>query len=152
MSVIIVTASKDVDNGDLSKDNISLREAISLANDRPGFDRIEFADHIDTIRLRDALPRINDDLRLVGGGDVVLDANADPSSGEHRRALDIGGHSREIEVTIKDLTITGGDAGDPVGGGGVRSGQTADLAIVDCTIAGNRGERGGEFFRRANSL
>ena len=85
MATFVVTTSRDVANGDVSEDDLSLREAITLANSRAGADRIVFAEDIDEVKLRDALPRISDDLKLVGGGHVALDANADSRDGDFRR-------------------------------------------------------------------
>ena len=129
---IVVTVSRDTANSNLSEDNISLREAIQIANRSPGRDQIEFADDIGTIRLRDGLPTIAGDLRLVGGGDVVLDAN---SQGDvNRRCLDIEGQG--LDVVIDGLTVTGGWY-DGEGGGGIRSGRSVDLTVIDCDISGN---------------
>jgi hypothetical protein len=141
----VVTTSRDVANGNLAKDDLSLREAIELANAHTGTDRIAFADGIGKIKLRDALPTITDDLRLVGGSDVVLDANVDDSGGESRRALDIGGRGHDISVKIDGMTITGGYLGYAAsrGGGGIRSGSTVNLTVIDCTIEGNSGVKGG---------
>ena len=140
MTTFVVTTSADVANGDVSENDLSLREAIELANASSGADRITFADGIDYIALTDKLPTISDGLRLVGGGDVVLDANADgdfdpatTAEDGNRRGLDIRGD--DIAVTIDGLTITGGSAS--AGGAGIRSGRRVDLAVVDSRIAGN---------------
>ena len=128
MTTFVVTTSADVANGDVSENDLSLREAIELANANPGADRITFADGIDYVALTDKLPTISDGLRLVGGGDVVLDANADgdldpatTAEDGNRRGLDIRGDG--IAVTIDGLTITGGSRSATDGGGGIRSGR-----------------------------
>jgi hypothetical protein len=131
MARFVVTVSEDLDNGNTSAGDLSLREAIGLANSRAGADRITFADDVHRVTLRDALPIVSDDLRLIGGGDVVLDANASVEA--PRRALDIRGDG--IEASIEGLTITGGRHAD--GGGGIRSGRDVDLRVVDCEIEGN---------------
>ena len=142
MTTFVVTTSADVANGDVSENDLSLREAIELANANPGADRITFADGIDYVALTDKLPTISDGLRLVGGGDVVLDANADgdfdaedTAEERNRRGLDIQGE--DIEVTIDGLTITGGSISDGTGGGGIRSGADSHLKIVDSLIVRN---------------
>jgi hypothetical protein len=155
MATFVVTTSRDVANGDLSENDLSLREAITLTNARAGADRIMFAEDIDEVKLRDALPRISDDLKLVGGGHATLDANADSRNGDFRRALDIGGPSREISVTLDGLTVTGGhtDYTFSKGGGGIRAGAAVNLRIVDCTIEGNQsyGDGGGRYSCRGRS-
>jgi hypothetical protein len=147
MASFIVTVEEAVADGDLSAGDLSIREAIQLANARSGADSITFADDVRYIALGAALPSIIDDLRLVGGGDVVLDANADGdrnplSTAEdgNRRALDIRGG--DIAATIDGLTITGGSA---VGGGGIRAGSGVDLTVSDSRIVRNRdhGDCGG---------
>jgi hypothetical protein len=155
MTAFVVTTFDDVANGDVSENDLSLREAIALANARPGGDRITFADTIDYVALTDELPTISDSLRLVGGRNVVLDANADgdfdpatTADEGNRRALDIGGG--DIAVTIDGLTITGGSTSS--GGGGIRSARNVDLTLVDGRIAANRdhGDAGGGILADGN--
>jgi len=145
MTTFVVTTSADVANGDVSPNDLSLREAMELANTRPGADRITFADGVDYVALADKLPTISDDLRLIGGGDVVLDANADgdfdprtTAEDGSRRGLDIRGD--KIAVTIDGLTITGGSTS--FGGGGIRSERDVDLVVVDSSVVGNNDDRG----------
>ena len=153
MTTFVVTTSADVANGDVSENDLSLREAIELANASSGRDRITFGDGIDYVALNEALPTISDGLRLVGGGKVTLDANAD---GDHdpetfaqgfvnaQRGLDIDGDG--ISVSIQGLSITGGSVSltggsvspeeqDPRnGGGGIRSSAGVELAVIDSVV------------------
>src|SRR5687768_8990040 len=46
MTTFVVTTSVDVANGDVSENDLSLREAIELANTTLGAERITFADGI----------------------------------------------------------------------------------------------------------
>jgi hypothetical protein len=142
MTTFVVTTSADVANGDVSPDDLSLREAIELANASSGADRITFADGIDYVALTDELPTISDGLRLVGGGNVVLDANADgdldpgtTAEEGSRRGLTMEGDG--VAVTVDGLTITGGSTESGGGGGGIWSGGGVDLKIVGCEIVRN---------------
>ena len=132
MTTFVVTTSVDVANGDVSENDLSLREAIELANASAGADRITFADEIDYIALTDKLPTISDGLRLVGGGDAVLDANADgdfdpgtTAEDGDRRGLDIKGD----DIAGDDRRIDGSPAASisDGSGGGIRSDAVFDL-------------------------
>ena len=123
MTTFVVTTSADVANGDVSENDLSLREAIELANANGGPDRIRFANGIDLITLRDALPSVTESLAIRGRGSVTIDANAQPE--QPRRALDFDGAER---VVIDGLVITGGRVNSE-DGGGVRARDVDGLEV-----------------------
>lgn len=139
MAGFVVTVAEDVSDGDLSAGDLSLSEAIELANATAAKDTITFAADVDKITLHHRLPTITADLILRGGGAVTLDANA---TYYERRALNIEGAD---EVTIDGLTITGGRVGgsSSASGGGIRANDVGTLHLVNSTISDNTAARGG---------
>ncbi|WP_428306528.1 choice-of-anchor Q domain-containing protein [Lacipirellula sp.] len=145
----------------------TLRTAIVAANATPEPNRIKFdLTANSTITLASGQLAINGDLWIDGGGlNLTVDVNtASPSS--QGRVLEIAAGKT---VTLKDLTLTGGNvtgagggilnAGDltllhvavldneaSVSGGGIQSvdwvGGTASLHLIDSTIDGNRSVTG----------
>ncbi len=147
MADFIVTVAEDIANGDTSAGDLSLREAIDLANARDGADTIRFAAGVRTVTLLDDLPTITDDLTIRGRHSTTIDANADgdgdaatwgsyPRQAD-RRGLDIDGAG---SVIINGLTITGGDTSGS--GGGIRASNVESLAVTGSTIVGSRADRG----------
>jgi hypothetical protein len=152
MAQFVVTVAEDVSNSDTSSGDLSLREAIQLANANGVSDTITFASGINEITLQDSLPTITADLTIRGGRSVTLDANADGDSdaatsvdefGEEpvaeRRGLDFNGAG---DVTIDGLTITGGYIIDEFGGG-IRANSVGSVSIVGSTLVSNVAGRGG---------
>ncbi|WP_197455992.1 choice-of-anchor Q domain-containing protein [Stieleria neptunia] len=102
---IIVSTLRDEADGDLSEGDVSLREAISLANAIPGPNTIEFAadlsgtiqQQLNTITFGRDLP-ITDDVNIVGPGADVLEIElfkfeiADSNPNQHLN-VDISGLS-----------------------------------------------------------
>ena len=160
---LLVDNSADVVDGDFTIGELSLREAIQLANANPGedlisFDSVEFSGGTsDTIFLSLGELTISDSL-LIDGGDlgVVIsgDANQDDSNSigvvtdlvgtseaqlaDNSGVFDITTANGDL-VTLLGLTITGG-VGDQVGG---ISNSAGDLVISRSTISGNRNSESG---------
>lgn len=107
----------------------SLRAAIEVANSHPGADVITFARGLKgTVTLTGGELSITDDLRLAGPGPGRLAVSGNDAS----RVFRIGNGA---SVTIEDLTITRGRAGQ---GGGIFSEAGTELTLKDCTVTYNR--------------
>jgi hypothetical protein len=151
LATITVTTIDDV--VDANDGVTSLREAIDVANIAGG----------DTINFDPSAPNMNGGTislelgQIAFGKDLTIDAsnltsgltiNADddnPDTPRHR-IFDITDPTFGSDpplVTIKGLTLTGGDAGS-LEGGAIRS--EARLELERCTVAGSQASLGGGVF------
>ncbi len=133
---IVTTLDDELDaNPESNPADLSLREAISLANATAGSDLIYFS--------------------LPGSGSILLDPSLGQlqitesvsivSPGRDRITVDAQGNSRVIDITpsagdvvLKGLTVTGGSlVGDDNSGAGVRFQSAGTLTITDSTLSNN---------------
>jgi predicted outer membrane repeat protein len=147
----IVDTLVDENDGDYSPGDISLREAIAMANSSSNFedDIIQFADALTksgpaTIVLRHGELAITDSMKILGPGAdrLTIDAignDAVPSdkSGNGSRVINIdnGNTTADENVTVLGVTLTGGDLGNGGNGAGIRN--TEKLTVTASTITGN---------------
>ena len=156
----VVDTSSDINDGDLSAGNLSLREALALSNDNPSTDTITFdptvfnGEAADVIRLLDTLfvsegviidaaglgivisGDVDGNDVLVAGSDVTdtFASETNDTLDDNVRVIDITAAAGEV-ITIDGLTVTGGrDSGD---GAGIRT-QNSDLELTNSLVAGNR--------------
>ncbi len=143
---LTVDTSVDEFDGNFSAGDLSLREAVGLANGSAGLDTITFADHLssEAIQLTRGELRIVDDLSIDAqgsAGTVLIDATGnDPTpmvkQGDGSRIFRIEADSEfpgVIDVSLLGLKLTGGDVqGD---GGAIESRE--NLLLVDVTVEGN---------------
>lgn len=133
----IVTVLNDENDGDLSVDDLSLREAILHSRDG---DTIRFDPRLTngTIDLSLGELAIDNSLTIqgLGANNLAIDA------GEQSRVFNIddGLNNTTIDVTIRGLSITGGRA-ITSDGGGIRNRE--NLAIERVKISGNEASIGG---------
>jgi hypothetical protein len=153
--------------GDTPGDGLTLREAITLANDAPGADCIQFDPAVTAVSFGDSLPSIDDPdgLFIDGGGDVSLGGGAPTgltlaSGGNTLRGLEITGVDVGVVIEIgssllRDVHIHGNSATGIIveagagadlgpclihdnGGNGIRAEGSVDLSVRHCTIANNQ--------------
>ncbi len=132
----IVTILDDEDDGDLSAEDISLREAILASN--PG-DTIVFDSSLNggTINLTLGELVLNRSLTIKGLGADNLTIDGNDSS----RVFNVNdGSITDIDVIIEQLTISGGNARD-LSGGGISNQE--NLIVKDAIISGNSADSGG---------
>ena len=139
---LVVTKNADTNDGTCDAADCSLREAIIAANANAGADTITLPAGTYTLSIagtgeNDAATGdldIRDDLTLNGAGQAttIIDAAAldrvfdvDPAPFP---TLPLG-----INVTISDVTITGGNPGDA--GGGIRN--EGNVTLESVTVSGN---------------
>ncbi len=171
LAVVTVGNTLDVVNGDTSSianliannggDGISLREAITAANNTAGADTVLF-DHSlsgQSIAINSQLPTITDSLTITGLGADLLTIDAGNgadntfATGDGYRIFNItDGTSALINVEISGLTLTGGDAprgvnGSQTAGSSGASGgailNMENLTITASAISGNAAGGGG---------
>ncbi|QDT45553.1 putative outer membrane protein pmp20 precursor [Gimesia alba] len=107
-NILVVDSNSDLDDGDYSSGQLSLREAIKIANEIPEVDTISFSSSLTglTIFLNNQL-RITDDLTIIGLGSDQLTIDANHTG----RIFDVydGTHSANLYVSISGLTLANGD-------------------------------------------
>jgi hypothetical protein len=136
--LVVDTISDDLD-GDLTVGNFSLREAITIANDRAGADTITFDATAfataKTITLGGTELAITDDLTITGPtARVTINAN------NLSRVFNVDDGTAAVKTVIIDgLTISGGSTS--VNGGGVLNFE--NLTIRNSTLSGNTANSGG---------
>jgi len=144
---LIVDTISDVVDGDYSPGQLSLREAVLLANafselDTITFDPIVFGTQR-TIHIGSQLPTISDHLTITGPGAHLLTIDAGNGAdglfgtGDGWRIFNIddGDNQHLIDVSISGLKLTGGDVGPGEDGGAIRN--LENLALSQVTITGN---------------
>ena len=144
---LIVDTLVDESDDSFVPGDLSLREAVELANSFPSTDTIRFDLALLTsgpavIELSMGELVITDDVSIEGFGMglLIVDASGnDPTpavnNGDGSRVfrIDDGVSGSQISVTISGLTITGGDVAD--GGGGIRS--VENLTVAATTVRNN---------------
>lgn len=154
ITVIINPPSLIVDSPDDSPTagETTLREAIEAANNNPGPDMITFAaglasEGTATITITQADLSIQDPVTILGLGREVLTIDAQGTS----RIFDIT--SSAGDVTIQDLTLTGGQTPDGESGGAIRSLTSGILNVSDSVITNSTaGKDGGGIFSQGGLL
>jgi hypothetical protein len=111
----------------------SLRAAVMAANANPGADTIRFgpAAHDGTIPLTSGQLTISDDLTIDGPGENRLTISGTNAS----RVFRVIGNS--TNVTLRDLTITGGSVTGANGGGILAEGTNSYLTLISAQVIGN---------------
>ena len=139
--LLVVDTAVDENDGDLSSGDLSLREAIALANGILGTDLITFSPLLDgqPILLTLGQLEIRESVTIQGNGagNTIIDGQ------QQSRVFDVLSTARD--VTLDGVTITGGKVtnGD---GGGIRSQSIGVLQIHNAIVSQNtvvRGNGGG---------
>lgn len=133
---LTVDALGDVEDGDYTAGNLTLREALSLSNANPVADQISFSSSLrsETITLAGTELAVLGDLTINGLGAALLSISGANASSVFFIAVD-------TTVSITGLTVTGGNPGTGPSGGGIRNQGTLTLANV--TVTGNEATGGG---------
>lgn len=135
---LVVDTLADVDNGDYSPGNVSLREAIAAAGPNPGDDGVTFASALDngTINLGGTELAVRGDVRITGPGATRLTISA----GTLSRVISFAaGESR-----LSGLTLTGGySAGN---GGGIFNDAGSNLRLSWVVLSGNSALNGSGIY------
>ncbi len=134
---LVVTTINDELDAVANPSDLSLREALAIANARPGNDGITFDPSLTqsgpaTITLTLGELAITDSVVILGSGaeNLTIDAN------HLSRIFTIDDHtSGNISAELVAMTLTGGHTVDSFWGGAVYSLES--LTVRDCTITGN---------------
>lgn len=121
----IVSNDGDVNDGIYGSGELTLREALSLADSG---DQISFAPGISEIQLSNGQLTVADDVEIIGPGQDALTIIADTSS----RAFLVNSN---IDATISGLTITGGSVATQ--GGGIFASSGSGVTLDDVRLTDN---------------
>ncbi len=150
---VVVTTTADV--VDFNDGVTSLREAVFAANTVPWLQKIEFDFPFDgpaKLVLTEGELVVTDSLIIVGDSADLLtidasgnDPTPDEDNGDGSRVFDIRDFDFEsaLDVTIRGVTLTGGDPGS-LGGGAVLTSE--NLTLVEAVITGNHADSGGGVY------
>jgi predicted outer membrane repeat protein len=129
---LVVDVVSDENNGDYSPGDLSLREAIGLANGSLGVDTVTFALELSsqTIKLGGAELEITDELTIDA---LALTSNLTIDADQQSRIFNITAVTGGF--TLAGLTLTGGMTTSE--GGAVRSLTVGNLTIAESIISGN---------------
>jgi len=171
---ILVDTLIDESDGDYSRFDLSLREAIELANSQPGADTIAFDPLLSggTILLTMGFLIIDDSVDIQGldADQLTIDASGNdptpdstPLDGNPNDDFDGSGiffiddrlAQQAFDVEFSGLTLTGGDSG--VAGGAILAGSDAgeqesrsNLSLYDMVIEDNFARSGGAIYKSPN--
>jgi CSLREA domain-containing protein len=158
---LIVDTLLDESDGNHSPGDLSLREAVMIANNRPQNDIIAFDPALfstaQTMNLNLGAIQISDDLIIQGPGQERLTIDAQQLS----RIFNITATTGDF--TIEGLTLTRGrtvldnqPAVDTHSGGAIRSLSNGTLTLIDCTVrdssTGGTDANGGGIFASAGDV
>lgn len=131
---LVVDSALDIDDGDYSVGNLSLREAVKLSNESATTDTITFAASLfdQTLTLLNEL-LITDDVSIVGYGADRLTITGDGTRRLIR--IDDGDEETVIDVELSGFTLSNGFA-NYASGGAIHSVET--LSVFDMAFANNR--------------
>ncbi|MDJ0589926.1 MAG: choice-of-anchor Q domain-containing protein [Pleurocapsa sp. MO_226.B13] len=157
---LIVSTLEDENDGDFSAGDLSLREAIALANQREGADTITFESGLNgSIILSQGELLVEDPVIINGLGaeNTIIDGNN--SSRVFR--IDDGNSETDIDVTLDGVSVTNGFVAEETTysvGGGILNQE--NLTIVGSIVTNNSAEdptegvftsRGGGIYTTGNT-
>ncbi len=149
---LLVDTLVDESDGNYTRGDLSLREAIELANLWPSVDTIHFAPALTasgpaTILLSRGSLLVVGNMTIVGPGMNLLtiegtgnDPTPDVDDGKGQSVFAIWGGALNFNVAMSGLTVTGGDASSA--GGGI-FGRVGSLTLNQMKITGNAARTGG---------
>jgi hypothetical protein len=172
---LVVDIATDEHDGNVSAGDLSLREALAIANSNFGVaDTISFAGSLGgaTINLSLGTLSITDPVTISGLGADLLTINASTNAGNRIFNIDDNSAGTSIAVAVNDLKLTGanvtGDGGairnteslsltrltvsgnSVTGLGGAIKNEQGNLTVTDTTISGNSAASGGGIWNDTN--
>jgi hypothetical protein len=137
----VVDEASDIDDGLIGPGQLSLREAIQLANKATGFDSVTFSPTVfasdTTITFTDNRIAISDSVKLIGpSSKLTLVANPVVSANSFHFIVDGFG---TLNVEISNLTLINGNRDSNAFGanGGSIGNSDENLTITNCTFENN---------------
>ncbi len=142
-TALMVTSAEDRLDATFDPADLTLRDAIAIANGLAGADTIVFAPSLDgkIITLSLGELAITDSVTIQGPGATNLTIDGDNLSRIFN--VDDGNANTNIDVQIQGLTLTDGNAGINAGGAIY---STENLTVLDCTITGSHANGAGGIY------
>lgn len=139
-SVLVVDSPADLDDGDYSPGNLTLREAVTLSNKTGTADTITFASAVGVIALSKGELVLTDSATVIGPGAGLLTVSGNAAvAAPNNRVFNVSSPSLSLHVSA--LTLTGGNLSGFEAGGAIRGGSTVTLDGV--VLRANRAFSGG---------
>ena len=143
IGMFVVDIATDENDGNFNPGDLSLREAIQLANELPGLDIVHFSPALtgETITMAMGEFDLTDSITIHGLGAADLTIDAAGSS----RLFNIsdGLSTNLLDVEISDLTLTGGTTG---GDGGAIFIDRENVTLDRVVLTDNQGRSGGAIW------
>ena len=132
---LVVDSTSDIDDSNFTAGNLSLREAVRLANTNSGDDTIRFAANLGPITLTSGELDLTDtagSVTIVGptGGTQIIQRSTAGGTANFR----IFHISSDVTANLQFLTIANGNSGDESGGGLRNDGS---LVLSNSTVRNN---------------
>ena len=147
--VFVVDILDDEDDGDTTVGDLSLREAIRLANEKPGADGIQFdlpvSSSPSTITLSLGQLTISDEVQISGSGVFHLAIDANESSRIFHITDSAG------SVFISNVNLINGRAPTGEAGGAILSDSPEKLSLLFSTIRNSHADTNGGGVRTTSS-
>ena len=143
---LVVSTTNDVVDDDFSEGELSLREAILIANEVAGENTITFDGGVFTDVASSVVLLSLGELGITETLTIDASALSQPITiyaQQNSRVLNFSANTGDL--TLSDLTVTGGTEGTG-GGGGIRFDSNGTVALTDSTVSGNSGLDGGGIY------
>ena len=152
MPELIVSNLQDENDGDFSEEDLSLREAIAIAESG---DVVTFSSNLNNATINLSLGELLIDKNITIQGLGAEQLTIDAGSASRVINLDDGNSETAIDVTLDGLTVTGGDIAQNFGadslGGGILSRE--NLKLKNSVVSGNAaGLAGGGIYSSGSRL
>ncbi|MEZ6143565.1 MAG: choice-of-anchor Q domain-containing protein [Zavarzinella sp.] len=134
----------DISDGNISKGNLSLREAVDMANSNPGANTIEIA--------KSGVITLGSQLTLTETGAANLTTINGPTNGvtiSGNNAVRVLTVNISVHAALNNLTIANGNSGSNAGGGILNDGR---LTISNSTVSNNSTTNFGGGIRNGGTL
>ncbi len=133
-----------IDGTDAPSGDLSLRQALNLANVLTGATTISFDPKVFATAQTITLGGTELDMSKTNGMETITGpaAGVTLSGGGLSRVLQVDAH---VSASLAGMTINAGESASD--GGGLDNGSTATVTLTDCTISGNSaGDHGGGLY------
>ncbi|WP_172991962.1 choice-of-anchor Q domain-containing protein [Lacipirellula parvula] len=144
-AVLVVDSTADVDNGDYSEGNLTLREAIKIANENPLQDFIDLTQLVGQINVTGTSLTITDSVSIEGPGWFDIRIFGTSLTTAPMFVINDGSATTTIDVSIKGVAIESARAG--------AINNSENLTIEQVSFQANRNTTsGGAIFQQNGSL
>lgn len=157
---VVDNTTTDTNDGDFSAGNLTLREAIDLANAASSASAIRFASTVTNVTLTSSLPTIATNTQIIGPGARQLTING-PATGRAfsiaaSQTVDIsgfaivgGGILNDGTLNVQNVAIR--NVSEPAEGGAILNNAGASLFVSGSELSGNAATTGGGLHNKGTA-